>query len=73
MKFIIPKSYLLIPVLLGMGACSKYLDVNVSPNNPTSVTPAVLLAGAEGGTAFANANELNRFASVIVNQLARSS
>ncbi|GAB3724736.1 SusD/RagB family nutrient-binding outer membrane lipoprotein [Spirosoma lituiforme] len=53
-----------------MGACSSYLDVNVSPNNPTSVTPAVLLAGAEGGSAFANANELNRFSSVLVQQLA---
>ena len=70
MKFILPKGYLLIPFFIGMGACSNYLDVNVSPNNPTSVTPAVLLAGAEGGSAFANANELNRFASVLVNQLA---
>ncbi|QMW01107.1 SusD/RagB family nutrient-binding outer membrane lipoprotein [Spirosoma foliorum] len=70
MKFIIPKSYLLLPFFLGLGACGNYLDVNVSPNNPTTVTPAVLLAGAEGGSAFANANELNRFASVLVNQLA---
>ncbi len=70
MKLIVPKSYLLIPIFLGMGACSKYLDVNVSPNNPTSVTPAVLLAGAEGGTAFANANELNRFTSILTQQLA---
>lgn len=70
MKFIVSKSCLLIPLLLGMGACSKFLDVNTSPNNPTSVTPAVLLAGAEGGTAFANANELNRFSSVLVQQLA---
>ena len=70
MKFILPKSYLLIPLFLGMGACSNYLDVNVSPNNPTSVTPAVLLAGAEGGSAFLNANELNRFSSVLVQQLA---
>ncbi|WP_338874951.1 SusD/RagB family nutrient-binding outer membrane lipoprotein [Spirosoma sp. SC4-14] len=69
MKFIIPKSYLLIPAFLGMGACSKYLDVNITPNNPTSVTPAVLLPGAEAGSAFANANELNRFSSVLVQQL----
>jgi hypothetical protein len=69
MKFIVPKSYLLIPVFLGMGACSKYLDVNVTPNNPTSVTPGVLLPGAEVGSAFANSNDLNRFASVLVNQL----
>jgi hypothetical protein len=70
MKLITYKRYLLIPFLLGMGACSRFLDVNVTPNNPTSVTPAVLLPGAQAGSAFANANELNRFASVLVNQLA---
>lgn len=70
MKFIVHKSYLLIPLFLGMGACSKYLDVNVTPNNPTKVTPAVLLPGAQAGTAFANANEINRFTSVITQQLA---
>lgn len=70
MKFILPKSSLLVPLFLGMGACSNFLDVNVTPNNPTSVTPAVLLPGAQAGTAFANANELNRFTSVITQQLA---
>ncbi|GAB4028681.1 SusD/RagB family nutrient-binding outer membrane lipoprotein [Spirosoma gilvum] len=70
MKFINYKRYLLIPFLLGMGACGKYLDVNVTPNNPTSVTPAVLLPGAQAGTAFANANELNRFAETLVQHLA---
>ena len=70
MKSIVSKSYLLIPFFLGLGACSKYLDVNVTPNNPTSVTPAVLLPGAQAGTAFANANELNRFTSVLTQQLA---
>lgn len=64
---------MLIPIFLGMGACSKYLDVNVTPNNPTSVTPAVLLPGAQAGTAFANSNELNRFASVVVQQLTGAS
>ncbi|MBN8826726.1 MULTISPECIES: SusD/RagB family nutrient-binding outer membrane lipoprotein [unclassified Spirosoma] len=73
MKFINYRRYLLIPFLLGMGACSKYLDVNVTPNNPTSVTPAVLLPGAQAGTAFANANELNRFAEVLVQHLAGAS
>ena len=70
MKSIVSKSYLLIPFFLGLGACSKFLDVNVTPNNPTSVTPAVLLPGAQAGTAFANANELNRFTSVLTQQLA---
>ena len=63
MKVINYKKYLLLLLLfVGMGSCSKFLDVNVTPNNPTSVTPAVLLPGAQAGTAFANANEINRFA-----------
>lgn len=70
MKFILPKKYLFVPILLGMGACSKFVDVNQTPNNPLSVPPSVLLPAAEAGSAFANANELNRFASVIVQQLA---
>ncbi|WP_234735563.1 SusD/RagB family nutrient-binding outer membrane lipoprotein [Tellurirhabdus bombi] len=64
------KSYFLVPLLLGFSGCSDFLDVNVTPNNPTAVTPAVLLPTVEAGAAFANANELNRFASVIVQQLA---
>ncbi|QHV99459.1 SusD/RagB family nutrient-binding outer membrane lipoprotein [Spirosoma endbachense] len=69
MKLIAYKNYLLVPLFLGMGACSNYLDVNVTPNNPTSVTPAVLLPGAQAGSAFANANEINRFSSVVIQQL----
>ncbi|GAB2555676.1 SusD/RagB family nutrient-binding outer membrane lipoprotein [Spirosoma areae] len=70
MNIIHPGRYLLIPLFLGMSACATFLDVNVTPNNPTSVTPAVLLPSAQAGTAFANANELNRFASVLVQHLA---
>ncbi|MBD2700998.1 SusD/RagB family nutrient-binding outer membrane lipoprotein [Spirosoma sp. BT702] len=70
MTNIFRKSALLLPFLLGMGACSKFLDVNVTPNNPTAVPNTVLLPGAEFGTAFANANELNRFASTLTQQLA---
>lgn len=70
MKFILHKNYLLVLLFLSLEACSQYLDVNVTPNNPTSVTPAVLLPGAQAGTAFANASELNRFASVLIQQLA---
>ncbi|MDO1448546.1 SusD/RagB family nutrient-binding outer membrane lipoprotein [Rhodocytophaga aerolata] len=62
--------YLLIPLLLGVSACEDYLDVNDTPNNPLAVTPPVLLPSALAGTAFANANELNRFAAVTVTHLA---
>jgi hypothetical protein len=61
---------LLIPFLLTLGACKDYLDVNDTPNNPLNATPAVLLPTGLAGTAFANANELNRFSSVIVTHLA---
>lgn len=63
------KIYLPTLLLIGLGSCSKFLDVNVTPNNPTAVTPGVSLPVAEAGAAFANANELNRFASVVVQQL----
>lgn len=60
----------MLPLLASLGSCSKYLDVNVTPNNPTVVPPSVLLPTVQVGTAFANANELNRFASTIMQQLA---
>ncbi|MBD2701917.1 SusD/RagB family nutrient-binding outer membrane lipoprotein [Spirosoma sp. BT702] len=69
MKRILYKSYVLIPLFLGLGACSKFMDVNVTPNNPTSVTPAVLLPSSQAAIAFVNANELNRFSSVVAQQL----
>lgn len=47
-------------------SCSDFLDINETPNNPTSVTPDVLLPSGLAGTAFANNNELNRFASTIM-------
>lgn len=62
--------FLFIPLLLGLGACEDYLDVNDTPNNPITVTPPVLLPSALAGTAFANANEINRFSSVIVTHMA---
>ena len=70
MNTIIRKAFLLLPFMVGLSGCSKFLDVNVTPNNPTAVPPSVLLPSAQYGTAFANANELNRFASTITQQLA---
>ena len=64
------RRYLLLPLFVGMGSCSKFLDINVTPNNPTAVTPAVLLPAAQAGTAFADANEINRFAETLVQHVA---
>ena len=55
--------------LFTLGGCSDYLDVNDTPNNPLSVSPAVLLPTGLGGSAFANSNELNRFGSTIMSYL----
>ena len=70
MKTIFRGAILVLPLLAGLGSCTSFLDVNVTPNNPTSVPPSVLLPTSEIGSAFANANELNRFASTIMQQLA---
>jgi Starch-binding associating with outer membrane len=65
-KRILTKTLLLLLVVLFLG-CNSFLDVNDTPNNPTVVPPpAVLLATGLAGSAFANGNELNRFASTIM-------
>ncbi len=53
-----------LPFTLLLG-CSDFLDVNDSPNNPLDVPLPTLLSSALVGTGFANANELNRFASTV--------
>lgn len=52
------------------GSCKKYLDVNTSPNAPTTVPPSVLLPTTEIGIAFANSNDLDRATSAIMQQIA---
>ena len=70
MKNLAYKRYILVPFLLILGACGDYLEVNETPNDPLKVTPALLLPTVLTGAAFANANELNRFSSVLMNYLA---
>jgi len=72
MKVIIRNTTLVLTLALGLGSCSDFLNesVNITPNNPTAVPPSVLLPTVEIATAFANANELNRFTSTIMQQLA---
>jgi hypothetical protein len=45
---------------LAAASCSKFLDVNASPNNPTTVQPAVQLPTITVGTAFLVGNTLGR-------------
>ena len=64
-------SIILIAVSLGIVSCKKgFLDVNQTPNNPLAVPPSVLLTNTTIGMAFANSNELNRAASVLVQHVA---
>lgn len=52
--------------VVALSSCSDYLDINQNPNNPVTVPPATLLPSGLAGSAFSNANDLNRFASVIM-------
>lgn len=64
-------SVILIMGALGLTSCKKgFLDVNSTPNNPTSVPPTVILSNVEVAAAFANGNDLNRAASVLVQHTA---
>jgi len=55
---------------MGLGSCKKYLNVNTSPNSPTTVPPSVLLPTTEIGIGFANSNDLDRATSAIMQQIA---
>ena len=59
-------SITLVASLGVLTGCSDFLDVNDTPNNPLVVSPAVLLSNGLGGSAFADANELNRFTMTIM-------
>jgi Starch-binding associating with outer membrane len=57
---------LLLPFTLFIG-CNDYVDnINTDPNNPATVPASVLLSNGLIGSAFSNANDLNRFASTIM-------
>jgi hypothetical protein len=56
--------------LISFTSCKKYLDVNVSPNNPPSVPATTILPTTTIGLAFANSNDLDRAASALVQHIA---
>lgn len=55
-----------LAIALSLGGCKDFLDINDTPNNPLEVPASTLLPTGLAGTAFANSNELNRFASTIM-------
>jgi len=64
------KIAILFLILVPFASCKKYLDVNVTPNNPTAVPPSIILPVTTVGMAFANSNDLNRATSAIVQHIA---
>ncbi|MCS3799777.1 SusD/RagB family nutrient-binding outer membrane lipoprotein [Niastella sp. OAS944] len=64
------KLILFLIILALFASCKKYLDVNTSPNNPTSVPPGVLLPTTTIAIAFANTNDLDRVTSLLVQHIA---
>lgn len=61
----------LITIGCVLGSCKKgFLNINDNPNSPTAVPPSAILPNILIGTAFTNANDLNRAASVLVQHTA---
>ena len=57
-------------LVLALGGCKDFLDVNVNPNLPLDVPPSVLLTGVQATTGFAVGNELGRVTSLLVQHTA---
>ena len=57
-------------MLLMATSCKKYIDVNQTPNNPTSVPPKVLLPNVEIGMGFVAGNDLNRATAILSQHVA---
>jgi len=57
-------------ILISFTSCKKYLDVNISPNNPPDVPATTILPTTTIGLGFANSNDLDRAASALVQHIA---
>ncbi|MFK7971291.1 MAG: SusD/RagB family nutrient-binding outer membrane lipoprotein [Bacteroidia bacterium] len=57
-------------LLMLLTSCEKFLDVNADPNNPTEVTPPLLLTSAESYLAYTMGGDVNRYAGLFVQHLA---
>ena len=51
-------------------SCKKFVDVNQTPNNPTAVPPSTILPNTTIALGFANANDLDRATSALVQHIA---
>jgi hypothetical protein len=63
-----------LPVLLFIiavfASCQKFLEVNVTPNNPTAVPPSAILTSTQLSLGFLNSNDLGRASSLLVQYMA---
>ena len=68
----IVRSTLVIAAALSAVGCNqdKFLGNNISPNNPSSVSPGVLLANIEAHTAFTVSNNIGRVTELFVQHYA---
>ena len=57
-------------LFITFASCKKFIDVNVTPNNPTAVPPNTILPTTTIGLAFANSNDLNRVTSALIQHIA---
>ncbi len=64
------KVSLLFLLFIVFASCKKFLDVNTTPNNPTTVPPATILPTTTIGLAFANSNDLDRATSALMQHIA---
>ncbi len=69
MKFnkLISNSFI-VGALLMAGSCNDYLDINVSPNDVSDAPIEQLLTSVTTNVGFTGGSDLNRFASLIVQQ-----
>jgi Starch-binding associating with outer membrane len=64
-------SIIIIIAIIAFTSCKKnFLDINDTPNNPLQVPPSVILPNTTIAIAFANANDLNRGTSAIMQHIA---
>lgn len=61
--------FVAMAMVLGLVSCDKFFEgVNDNPNDPTDVTPDVILAGAQGNLAYSVGGDVSRFTSMLTQQ-----
>ena len=63
-------SIILLSGLVLFTSCKKFLDVNNTPNNPTTVPASTILPNTLIALGFANSNDLNRATSALMQHIA---